>query len=68
MKWSWVLKGFSVVGIISGKIPAILADGKITIEEMTDLTKSILEVFDVPVQFDIPSELKGGIIAASLDQ
>lgn len=68
MKWGWIFKGLQVVGIITGKLPQILEDGKVSVDEMVDLTTSILAVFDVPVVFDIPDELKGQIIAASMGE
>lgn len=58
MKWGWIFKGLQVTGIITGKLPAILEDGKVTVDEMVDFTKSILEVFDVPVSFNVPDDLK----------
>lgn len=66
MKWSWIGKAFTVLGIVSGKIPAIMADGKVTVAEMVDLATSILTVFDVPLVFDVPDEIKGTEIAARL--
>lgn len=68
MKWGWIGKAFTVLGIVSAKIPAIMADGKISIDEMVDLTTSILAVFDVPFVFEIPDEIKGTSLAARLGE
>lgn len=67
MKWGWILKGFQVVGIITGKLPQIIEDGKITVDEAMELLTAILAVFDVPTTFDIPDEIKGAVISAGID-
>ncbi len=67
MKFSWFFKGIRAVSIIMGKLPVILEDGKVTIDEMVDLITALLQVFDVPVAFDLPDELTGQVIGARLD-
>lgn len=68
MKFFWIFKGISAVGIIMEKLPQILEDGKISVDEMVDLVTSLLGIFDVPVSFDIPDEITGQIIGAKLTE
>ena len=67
MQLGWIFKGLQVAGTLATKVPAIIADGKVTVDEMVDLTTTILTIFEVPVSFEVPDELRAMTIGAKLN-
>ena len=63
MRLFWIFKGIRAAAIIMGKVPVILEDGKVTVEEIVDLLAEVLEVFDLPMSFALPEEIKDQVIA-----
>jgi len=58
-KIALIFKALSVAGILANDLPAALADGKITVDEMVALIKKLLGVFDLPVEIEVPDDLLG---------
>lgn len=55
--YTYITRGLRVIGVITVKIPAIIADGKITIAELGSLMQSICDAGDWTIEIEIPSEL-----------
>ena len=63
MRLFWIFKGIRAAAIIMGKVPVILEDGKVTVDEVVGLLAEVLEVFDLPMEFGLPEDIKDQVIA-----
>jgi len=57
-KIALIFKALEVAGILATDLPAALADGKITIDEMVNIVKKLLAIFDLPVAIEVPDDLR----------
>ncbi len=58
MKKASIWKILSVTAALVTKIPKALEDGNISINEIVDIISSICDTLDIPVNFNVPDELK----------
>jgi len=54
-----IFKALSIAGILATDLPAALADGKITVDEMTAIMGKMLAVFDIPMEIEVPEAAMG---------
>jgi len=55
-------KGKAVFNIVVEFIPRACADGKLTIEEITELVTKISNVFDYKIEIQIPNDISNKVI------
>ena len=53
MKMSYFLKVFKIMSIVSDWSVAALEDGKVTVQELTDLGVDLCKVLGVKTEFDV---------------
>jgi hypothetical protein len=60
MNWlKLMFTGQKIMAILTDTVPTALADGKLTIDEITDLVKKILSVFEINAEIKVPDDMKG---------
>jgi len=57
MKMMYFLKVFKIMSIVSDWSVTALEDGKVTIQELTDLGVELCKVLGVKTEFDVVGEL-----------
>lgn len=63
MNWfKYVQRAFSVMGIFTAMLPEILADGKVTVQEMTELFVQIAKICHWDIEIDVPSDLQDKVL------
>lgn len=66
MNWfAYVTRAFSVVGLVTSAIPEIVADGKITVDEIAGLVKQLAVICHWDIEIDVPDELKEQVLGVS---
>jgi hypothetical protein len=63
----YAMRALSIGVIMAGKLPGILADNKITLVEMVDLTTEIAAVGGWKLHIEIPKDLLGKSLNASVE-
>lgn len=63
----YVTRAMSITGILMTQLPAIVADGKISVEEMSQLIVSICQACGWKVELEIPDSLKGAVVGATIE-
>lgn len=60
MNWLKVLMtGQKVMGVLTETVPTALEDGKLTIDEVVNLVKKILDIFEINAEISVPEDLHG---------
>jgi len=68
MNWfKYLSRGITVAGLLAVELPKILADGKVTVKEMTDFFVKVAGVFGFPVSLDIPTDMNNFEFSAKAD-
>ena len=57
MKFFWIFKALRVMTLVSAKVPAILRDGVVTVEEAVGLLIEVLRMFDLDLDIKVPGEV-----------
>lgn len=62
----YLLRAFALAALLANKIPQYLADGKITIEELVDLAKNVLEIGGWKADITVPDSWKDAAVDFTL--
>jgi hypothetical protein len=54
----WIFKALKVAAAIGAWANKALADGKVNIQEISDLAEAVCNALGVPIEFDLPEEQK----------
>ena len=63
----YAMRALSIGMIMGTKIPGIIADKKITLDELVGLTKEIAAVGGWKLHVEIPDDLKGKSLDATIE-
>lgn len=63
MTWiRYVGRAFQVVGMLSAALPQMVADGKITVDEIVQLFVQLAAICNWDIEIDVPEEVKNSVI------
>lgn len=64
MKWfHYFRRGLAVVGILSVELPKAMKDGKLTVQEITDIFLQVCAVCDWDIAINVPPEIVNTVVA-----
>lgn len=63
--FSYLSKAFKVAGVLMTRLPEIVADGKVTLEELCGLIEDLSGALDFKTSFEVPDDLKDQVIGVS---
>ena len=58
----YLMRAFSLASLLATKVPLYLVDGKITIDELVDLAKSVLEIGGWKAEIVVPTKLQSATV------
>ena len=68
MKWlRYVQRAFALASLLAVYVPQIMADGKITVDELVEMTKKVCEIGNWKLSIDLPENLKGTSLNAKIE-
>ena len=68
MKWlRYVQSAFALASLLAVYVPQIMADGKITVDELVEMTKKVCEIGNWKLSIDLPENLKGTSLNAKIE-
>jgi len=62
-----IIQGLSIIGILTARLPIILMDGKVTVDELSSLTKDICLVMGWKVSMTVPADIQKNVIGVTGD-
>ena len=65
--YRYAMRAITIGVVLGTKLPGIIADKKITLDEMVDLTKEIAAVGGWKLHIEIPESLKGKSLDATIE-
>jgi hypothetical protein len=62
----YVMRAFALASLLAEVIPKYLEDGKITLDELVDLARRVLEIGGWKAEFDVPENVKDIVVGFEL--
>lgn len=63
MDWfKYVTRALQVMGLMTATLPEILADGKITVKEITDVFVRMAQICHWDIEIDVPSGVQNQVL------
>lgn len=64
----YFMRGAAVTSALIATVPAALADGKITVDEMAGMAKAVCAAAGWKISLDVPEGIKSNVIGMAFDE
>uniref|UniRef100_A0A6M3JTR5 Uncharacterized protein n=1 Tax=viral metagenome TaxID=1070528 RepID=A0A6M3JTR5_9ZZZZ len=68
MKWlRYVSRAFELASLLAVYVPMIMADGKITVDELVEFARKVFEIGGWKFEIELPGNIKGTTLNAKVE-